>query len=1028
MHSQKTYSLRTRTTGQETPAPDPSAVSTLAGPQPSSAEAVVPTPRRTYAEIAGSRSPSQDNVIRDSSLSTDVNFGPNRNRYSAMLSNDGNDDVVPSKNENLERWVDKNPNPWTVVGPRRSRSLTSLHNAKTRNDKPIPVVNIQNTTSPDPIVQAEKLLTSQQRERIGRRYVSLAPQTENSPQTPVSRGEGPSRAKGKGPDTLNWGNSGIPADELDLEYQRSVLQSLHDQYISKQKALRDKFESLNARKRADLQKNISNAPVAAASARSYANTVRSTGQQVFNHDIRMTHAPESRPIDQIASDSYLGKTLQGIDHFGTRRVPEADGDPSSSGSSSSDESYDPSSGKGETPRRSHRHRSTSHHSGRHRSKTRTRSTLKPIPPKEYDGTADTRSYNRFVTEGTAYVHDGRVPRDRRVFVLSYYLSGIAYDFYVQKVSMNVHEWSLPEFFAELFNYAFPINYRMEQRAKLKRTFQNDKRVSAYVHELEELYNMIGVNDPREKVIKLWNGLRASIQRGLWRDHLNPEISSWNDVVNHAEIIEISEGISEARDKRPLHVNKSSGSSNHPVPGHSGSLQRRGRGLPFNRSGSRPFNKERSQVPQTFPNNRPRSQAPRPAPNVFRPNNNNYTKPFTKNSTPARQNTPALSDKERSELLAAGKCFRCKEPGHLSRNCPQGTSVRASGSKPPGVSNFNIELTAEESPAPSDDVEVVDSLYLGMASISPRDFPVQATRSYFGPEWDTYDPNSPRRERLGDALAYMAEHSLNMTQPYPGDSQFIDQERILHRFYVTRGEGPFYLIYDKYQVRRAEIHESYLKDQYFRLGQWYADKLNEALGQSDDRSRLQTMSDAYGHNAALVLASGITSLYPTRRPDVDDDLRFTVVQRSLLTHFIHDDDYEGIPIIIDSELLSNVNFDLGNWYKVRRFNLLEGSERASACDDNSMLDLSPDLPVDQNREDGLSPGIPSLEDNNLDLREAVDDAPTQPSTPISPEEINWELAREGNIVLPDRPIGDLVGKELIHNLAGNAPYPGDPPHL
>jgi len=133
-------------------------------------------------------------------------------------------------------------------------------------------------------------------------------------------------------------------------------------------------------------------------------------------------------------------------------------------------------------------------------------------------------------------------------VLSYYLDGTAYDFYMQRVSMDFSEWTLQEFFEELYNYCFPVNYQMEQWLKLKRSFQNDKKVSAYVHELKELYNMIGTIDKCEKVIKLWYGLRASIQQGLWQDLLNPEISSWEDVLNHASILEIAHNVSDNKDR------------------------------------------------------------------------------------------------------------------------------------------------------------------------------------------------------------------------------------------------------------------------------------------------------------------------------------------------------------------------------------------------------------------------------------------------------------------------------------------------
>ena len=47
-------------------------------------------------------------------------------------------------------------------------------------------------------------------------------------------------------------------------------------------------------------------------------------------------------------------------------------------------------------------------------------------------------------------------------MLLYYLKGKAYDFYTQKVAINVYDWDLKQFFEELFNYCFPINYQMKQ--------------------------------------------------------------------------------------------------------------------------------------------------------------------------------------------------------------------------------------------------------------------------------------------------------------------------------------------------------------------------------------------------------------------------------------------------------------------------------------------------------------------------------------------------------------------------------------
>jgi hypothetical protein len=44
------------------------------------------------------------------------------------------------------------------------------------------------------------------------------------------------------------------------------------------------------------------------------------------------------------------------------------------------------------------------------------------------------------------------------------------------------------------------------------------------------------------------------------------------------------------------------------------------------------------------------------------------------------------------LLAAGKCFLCKEAGHLGRNCPkQGNMSSNRPNRPPGISSHNVEV-------------------------------------------------------------------------------------------------------------------------------------------------------------------------------------------------------------------------------------------------------------------------------------------------------------------------------------------------
>ena len=155
---------------------------------------------------------------------------------------------------------------------------------------------------------------------------------------------------------------------------------------------------------------------------------------------------------------------------------------------------------------------------------------------------------------------GKVSRKRRVFVLSYHLKGKAYDFYTQEVvPKGAYSWSLEDFFEAMFNYCFPIDYRERQRERLRKAFQNGKSVSEYSYEIEEICNMIGLIDQREKVSTFWHGLRQSIQRALWRDRYNPETSSWAEVKDAAQIIEVAERVGgDNRENRPNRRNDSGG--------------------------------------------------------------------------------------------------------------------------------------------------------------------------------------------------------------------------------------------------------------------------------------------------------------------------------------------------------------------------------------------------------------------------------------------------------------------------------------
>jgi Retrotransposon gag protein len=392
--------------------------------------------------------------------------------------------------------------PWTTVQRRRARSLGS--------NEPIPTLRAVTNTA---ATIQKKTLNKSQKKVTHRRESSSS-----------SRGEGTSRPKGKGIDPREWGNINISRESLDIEAQAAAYRSI-------------------------LQERQASRPPDAQPARGAYQEERRSHR---SSSARLPAA--SRPVAQLPPDSYLGKTLRNVGRSQPekRSPPKGDGSPTPSDPGSDEapsDSEDGSYSKGNARRRRDNRHGRNGRRRRASSGSSSKMVIKPIAPKAYDGSADSRAYHRFVRESEAYLRDGKVRGPRQISLLSHYLTNKAYDFYMQKVANDEENWALSQFYDELFNYCFPVDYRMQLRKALHRCHQNEKSVSEYTNELNELFNMIGDIPERDQVLKFWDGARPIIQKGLWRDNLNLETSSWARVVAQAEVIEISENVAERRDRR-----------------------------------------------------------------------------------------------------------------------------------------------------------------------------------------------------------------------------------------------------------------------------------------------------------------------------------------------------------------------------------------------------------------------------------------------------------------------------------------------
>ena len=429
--------------------------------------------------------------------------------------------------------------------------------------------------------------------------------------------------------------------------------------------------------------------------------------------------PESCPVAQIAPDSFLGVALRNLEQQG-----DPSDDPASSSSSSSERDLDES--PSETSSYSSRLMRPQHRCGQHQSRSKARkgrSDLKLVPPKIYDGSANAWAYHWFMRE--SYLQDGRV-------------------------------WGT-------WWKVFTIDFRMQTRKRLACCSQGECIITEYSHELQELFNMIGTVSEQDQVLWFWNGVKLEIQSKLWRAHLNPKISSWDEVLAQDKIIEISENVAHRHENRSR-VTKQDGPF---IPGTSiprfqpSSLNlRASRSMTFE-SRQCKTQEVRTVTPthQTRASTRSlrthQSGSTRPAPGqasyhdwVFQVAARCQVKAVPWNDLPI---PPVLTEKEKAELV--GKCYLCKELGDMARNCPQGNKVKSSTGKLPGTSNFNIKFDNK--------VNILESLPLRMIEVEQQNDGKNWQADYL--DWDQL--GAQMQPGIGDCYAMMAEYILTIQQPY-----------------------------------------------------------------------------------------------------------------------------------------------------------------------------------------------------------------------------------------------------------------------
>ena len=476
---------------------------------------------------------------------------------------------------------------------------------------------------------------------------------------------------------------------------------------------------------------------------------------------------------------------------------------------------------------------------------------------------------------------------------------------------------------------------MQLRKTLAKCHQNDKSIAEYTHELQDLFNMIGNIPKQDRVLKFWNSARPSIQKELWKSKLNPEVSSWETVVAQAEIIEIADNVAERRDRKSGQTSQSSGatSGTNNSKGKQQSTDGSVRAVTFG-SHRRSHGKSRKSNQDTrdgqsrgwTPQSRggtPHSRGGTPG-GKGKSSNRGDSAPPNSGSHPNRSNPNAgssskkgrmLSDKEKAEYRASGRCFNCGKEGHMSRNCPDNTTVRSHGQGPPGTSAFSMEPVPETES--EGQTEVLDSLPLGAmyfgdseqgTSVYP--WPAEEWRDHY-PYWK--EPCVFARANIGDCYAMVVDSILTLEAPFPGDHFFeIPTLRPELRFSVIRDGLLNYAIADRLTGLRTVVARELLEDPEFDVSKWYAEQRARGLGLTDEVTHHRPIGDAIATVARKLLIDGIASSYPCTSNGINPGNRFWV-QKSEREYLIVDVDLE-LDTSVPKAWLEEPSFDLIGWYR------------------------------------------------------------------------------------------------------------------
>lgn len=727
-------------------------------------------------------------------------LGPEQNPE--LGSHVGNDETMSAQGPDDRRGVFDSQGGGALGAERESRSRSnSLDNGARPNDMSTSR-NTNNSAIKDAhlVVSETKDMVHALMNRLTRLEQALGLNEMSNVTNSVTQEEetpapeaGPSKSKGKSIDPRNWGNIDRPEKEIDPEMQRIIFEQAKnarfeqnsddddeddgdDDELRRLKELERLYSeakemySQKMRYKREHNNRISGTPMS--------DDVEALISQAARRRVQAKKGDAIRPSNQLPPESLLGQFFH---KPRSTPVPQQIGPLDSGGNNTvSTVRFKP---------------------------------LAPTTPDKYNGDADFMRFYKYITQCERFCEEAALPPRDQVVKCADYLTGKAYKFYSTVISISAESWDRQRFFTELYNYCFPPDFRLRQRKKLESFSQGDMTVAEFAAELMILFRIIGKSTAEQRVDRLWNGLRPELQSALWKEGLDYEQNTWDEVIQVATRYEIAEQIenNQRKDQRNNKGNNNSGAR---------------------RNNNNNYRQQNTDNNGTRREHRNEDGAPKNS--KFETSKNSNNKSTDQNQAAARPN----------EANSQVECYRCKGFGHISRNCPSAQTVKSKNNhgKPPGVKSFNIEVavenedmlaalesTTEQAVADSHCMEVTMSM---CGILDNNDINTDTAQNTFSIEEGVrklYDPTSGDYldGTLRNPVCELVEHQLEAMRPYPGDPSW--ERRMINRFhvYATHGGQKLVILDTISDDDELILDVGMVFRPKFLIGRWYAIKRTQA---------------------------------------------------------------------------------------------------------------------------------------------------------------------------------------------------------